>query len=200
MMALCCSSRRRWNLDLQTTSEEGKLEECSYLVEIISERNDCCCHNGIHSLRLNGKIYEQRIYDNICFPLCCAGGEYEWQERGHFFRIELPSLFIHDGLYVDGTEIKTKRLNTTEWKYQFALWLILGFTLILLGVIFIAIERSDCCWKGFLYLGISCTVTGLLTLIPGVLGWCKAIAWGRQYKRLVAQRRKEREIEEQTTF
>ena len=200
-MSLCCSHYRDWLLQLEVISEEGKIERYPYHIEVKSDENSTCCcgccQNGVHGLTVNGKEVGKQIYDNICFPLCGSGGEYEWQEKGHFFRLELPSLFIHDGLYVDGKELKSRRLNTSEWKYQFAVWLVLGVLIISIGVAFIAMEISGCCWKGFLYLGISCLVTGFLTFLPGLIGCFKATSLNRQYKKL--QQLKKREKNHQTT-
>jgi len=135
-------------------------------------------------LKVNSRLIEEKIYDNICFPLCCKGGDYEWQDHGHYFRAELPSLYLHDGLYVDGKELRSQRLNTEEWKCQFSIWLILGIIITFLGIIFLIIDSTDCCWVGFLYLGISCLITGIVTTIPGLIGWYRAINLNRKYKYL----------------
>ncbi|XP_057313787.1 uncharacterized protein LOC130655103 [Hydractinia symbiolongicarpus] len=192
-MCVCCKHYQDWNIQLEVISEEGKIERHPYHVEVESDKHaSCgCCQNGVHILSVNEEVIANELYDNICFPLCCAGGDYEWQEKGHFFRLELPSLFIHDGLYVDGKELKSRKLNTSEWKCQFAIWLILGIFMFLLGIVFVGIDRSECCWEGFLYLGISCLVTGLLIFLPGLIGCFRAESLGREYKKLKEQKRKE---------
>lgn len=187
-MCFCCSHRQTWKLQLEVISEEGKIERYSYQVEVKAERASLCCcdccQNGIHTLTVNQVQVEEKLYDNLCFPLCCSGGDFEWQEKGHFFRIELPSLFIHQGLYVDGKELQTKRLNTYEWKCQFMMWILLGMFVSVLGLVFIGINQSKCCWRGFLYLGISCLITGFLTQLPGIIGCARATSLSRQYKKI----------------
>lgn len=194
-MCLCCAKHRDWNLHIEVVSEEGKIERHPYHVEVESDPKEVCCcwcDNGVHMLRVNSEEFDQRLYDNPCFPLCCNGGDFEWQESGHYFRLELPSLFIHDGLYVDGREVKSRRLNTAEWKCQFGVWLALGTILIVLGATFIILYESKCCWNGYLYLGISSCVVGTLTLIPGILGCYKASRLRRLYQRVQALQGKER--------
>lgn len=195
-MCLCCAKHRDWNLQIEVISEVGKIEQNPYQVEVDSDPKEvccCCCDNGVHILRVNGEEFDERLYDNPCFPLCCSGGDFEWQEKGHYFRLELSSLFIHDGLYVDGKEVNSRRLNTSEWKCQFAVWLILGIVLTVTGAIFIIIDESKCCWAGFLYLGISCCVVGVLTMIPGILGCYKAARLRRLYQHVKAVQARERD-------
>lgn len=191
---MCCRKHRDWNLVTQIVSEEGKIENHPYHVEVESDPTEmccCCCDNGVHILRVNSEEFEERLYDNPCFPLCCSGGDFEWQENGHYFRLELPSLFIHDGLYVDGKEVNSRRLNTAEWKCQFTVWLVLGIIMMILGAVFIILDESECCWEGFLYLGISSCVVGALTVIPGMLGCYKASQLRKLYQRVKNMQAKE---------
>jgi len=167
------------------------------------EKKICCClcDTGGNELRLNNEVADQKVYDNVCFPLCCKGGDYEWQDKGHYFRLELPSLFIHEGLYVDGKEINSRRYNTTEWKCQFAVWLFVGFLVFAAGVAFIVFDFLDFGdWSGFLYLGISCVITGVLAMIPGIMGCCRISKLRQRYLSVQRQKAKVQENDNFSRF
>ena len=180
---MCCRTQRDWKMTLEVIADEGEIERKPYHVEVEdSDQLACYCFsNGIHTLKVNGKIYNNEIYDNLCFPLCCVGGAYEWHEQGHYFRLELPSLFIHEGLYVDGRELSEKRLNITEWKNHFILWLVLGIIVTFIGLVFFVLNYSNCCWKGFLFFGICSVFTGFLVILPGALGLYKTFSLIKKY-------------------
>lgn len=190
-MCLGCSTHRKWKLRLELIGEEGKIEQYPYQVEVKTDSASCCgcCQNGVHNLKVNNLRKEDQLFDNMCFPLCCTGGAYEWEEKGHFFRLELPSLYIHEGLYVDGKEISSGRKNTGEWKCQFAIWLLLGLLVIGIGVVFLILSYKLDIWRGFLYLGLSCLATGILTMLPGMIGCCRAQSLSEHYKKMEQQKK-----------
>nr|XP_012557714.1 uncharacterized protein LOC100199856 [Hydra vulgaris]XP_047126053.1 uncharacterized protein LOC100199856 [Hydra vulgaris]XP_047126054.1 uncharacterized protein LOC100199856 [Hydra vulgaris] len=183
---MCCKWKKDWKMHLEVISDEGIIELRPYHVNVEdTDQLTCYCfNNGIHTLIINGRVRNTEIYDNVCFPLCCVGGAYEWYELGHYFRLEIPSLFINEGLYVDGKEINKNRFNITEWKNQFLLWLVFAITLAFIGLIFLALKYTECCWNGFLYFGIGTIFSSFLLLVPGVLGLCKTSILTKKYKDL----------------
>ena len=183
-MCFCCHPQRHYKLQLEVLNEYGKIERQPYVIDVEpEERSVCCClcDSGVNELHLNNQQTDEKIYDNVCFPLCCKGGDFEWQDRGHYFRLEMPSMYIHDGLYVDGKEINSRRYNQTEWRCQFAVWLIVGLLMLAAGIAFIVLHYLECCWSGFLYLGISCVITAVLAIVPGIIGCCRIPKLNHRY-------------------
>ncbi len=167
----CCSLRRSWKLHLEVVGDEGRIERQPYLVELISEGG---CGNGAHYLKINKEQRQNPIYDNLCSPLCCKGGIYEWEDKGHFFRLELPSLYIRDSLYVDGCEVETKKDNASSWVDQFLVFLIFGVLIFIGGVVLTALSPETVGWSSSRYFGISCLAVGFLTMLPAVIGLARA--------------------------
>eukprot|EP00794_Sanderia_malayensis_P012735 gene12735-14040_t len=170
-MGLCCSLRRSWKLHLEVVGDEGRIERQPYSVEIFSEGG---CGHGAYSLRINKEIRENEIFDNCCSPLCFSGGIHEWEDMGHFFRLELPSLFIRDSLYVDGVEVESKKGNASTWINQFLVYLALGVLILVAGVVLTALAPETVGWSSSRYFGISCLVVGTLTMLPAVIGLARA--------------------------
>ncbi len=170
-MGICCSLRRSWKLHLEVVGDEGKIERQPYHIEIVSEGG---CFSGSHHLKVNKEPRENAIYDNLCSPLCCSGGIHEWEDLGHFFRLELPSLYIRDSLYVDGLEVETKKENSATWVDQFMVFLVFGALIFVAGVILTALDPSTTGWNSSRYFGISCLGVGFLTMLPAVIGLAKA--------------------------
>ena len=191
-MGGCCSSRRSWKLHLEVVGDEGKIERKPYKVELVSK--DGCCNSGEYVLNINDEMRKGQIYDNLCSPLCCSGGAHEWEDKGHFFRVELPSLCIKDNLYVDGYEVKTKRDIASTWLCQFATFLIFGALIFIGGVVMTALSPEFVGWSSSRYFGISCLAVGFLTMLPGVIGLARAQSVSmrvKKYKDLDHQRQQE---------
>lgn len=189
-MGGCCSSRRSWKLHLEVVGDEGKIERKPYKVEIHSK--DRCCSNGEYVLVINDDVRKSQIYDNLCSPLCCKGGLHEWEDKGHFFRVELPSLFIKDNLYVDGYDVKSKRDNASTWLCQFAVFLVFGALILVGGVVMTALSPETIGWASSRYFGISCLAVGFLTMLPGIIGLARAQSVSikaKQYRELVGERK-----------
>jgi len=174
-MGGCCSAHRSWMLHLEVIGDEGKIERNPYKVELISNAG-CCNNSGEYVLKINDEVRKSQIYDNPCSPLCCKGGEHEWEDKGHFFRVELPSLFLKDNLYVDGYEVKSKRDNASSWLCQFAIFLIFGMIIFIGGVVMTALNPDYVGWSSSRYFGISCIAVGFLAMLPGVIGLARAQA------------------------
>ena len=182
MFWFCCFAKQTWKLQLEVLSEEGKLQWYAYKVRI-QAKNDklfpCFypCRNNTHSVRVNGmSVEEEDISTNMCFPFCCSGGEVEWQDKGHFFRIEFPSLFLQQRhtLFVNGTEVHSRRSNAAQWKCQFVVWICIGAFVFVAGLLLIAVYQSKCCGRRLLFVGISSLVTGVITMLPGIVGLVRA--------------------------
>lgn len=191
-MGGCCSSRRSWKLHLEVVGDEGKIERKPYKVELVSKNG--CCSNGEYVLVINEDVRKAQIYDNLCSPLCCSGGVHEWEDKGHFFRVELPSLFIKDNLYVDGYEVKSKRDNASAWLCQFAIFLIFGGLIFIAGVVMTALSPETIGWDSSRYFGISCLGVGFLTMFPGVIGLARAQSESiraKKYKQMELERKQE---------
>lgn len=191
-MGGCCSSRRAWKLHLEVIGDEGKIERQPYLVELVSK--DGCCNSGEYHLKINNEIRKNTVYDNLCSPLCCSGGAHEWEENGHFFRVELPSLYIKDNLYVDGYEVKLKRDNASTWLCQFAVFLIFGALIFIGGVVMTALSPETIGWSSSRYFGFSCLGVGVLTMLPGIIGLARAQSISirmKKYQDLEEERKQE---------
>lgn len=169
-MGICCSLRRSWKLHLEVVGDEGKIERQPYMIELISKGSS----NGAHFLKINNVQQTNVIYDNLCSPLCCRGGAHEWEDKGHFFRLELPSVYIKDSLYVDGCEVETKKNNASTWVDQFLVFVIFGALVFVAGVVLTALSPETVGWSSSRYFGVSCIVAGFLTMLPGVIGLARA--------------------------
>ena len=174
MAFCCCSLDRSWKLHLEVIGEAGKIERHPYYVQLKSEGGCCTCRTGTHELSVNDVVKEKELYDNICSPILGKGGVYEWEEKGHFFRVELPSLYIKENLYVNGYEVKSKNANTSVWMMQFLLFLVIGTLFIVAGIILTIIDPEKLKWSSSRFFGISLIVIGIIILLPGIIGSAKA--------------------------
>ena len=194
-MGGCCSARRSWKLHLEVVGDEGKIERQPYKVELVAKSG--CCNDGEYKLLINEDSFKSTVYDNLCSPLCCRGGAHEWEDKGHFFRVELPSLYVRDNLFVDGYDVKTNRDNASTWLCQFAIFLIFGAIIFLGGVVLTALSPETIGWSSSRYFGISCLGVGFLTMIPGLIGLARAQAIGIRIKKN-QRMEKDRKLEDTT--
>ena len=85
---------------------------------------------------------EHGLKYNLCSPLCCAGGQFEWEQDGHAFLLMFNSLSwtkLMGGfrLFVDGVDVNTGREFSAFWRRR-------GWQVVFVGLVsmFIGIGLS----------------------------------------------------------
>ena len=89
---------------------------------------------------MNGQEIEQHgLKYNPCAPLCCAGGEFEWEQDGHSFMLMFNSLSWTNfsggfRLFIDGIDVNTGREFSAFWRRRGWQIVFVGLVILLIGI------------------------------------------------------------------
>ena len=82
---------------------------------------------------------EHGLKYNPCSPLCCAGGQFEWEQDGHAFLLMFNSLSwtnFNGGfrLFIDGVDVNTGREFSAFWRRRGWQIMFMGLVVLLIGI------------------------------------------------------------------
>ncbi|XP_068698746.1 uncharacterized protein [Montipora foliosa] len=98
----------------------------------------CFCEE--YRIYVNGQeMKEHGLKYNFCSPLCCAGGQFEWEQDGHAFLLMFNSLSwtkLWGGfrLFVDGVDVNTGREFSAFWRRRGWQIMFVGLVVLLIGI------------------------------------------------------------------
>lgn len=130
-MPSCCKTTCTWAQNLKVGPEYRQ-----YTVQLIREIG-CFCED--YRIYVNGhELDHHGLTYNPCSPLCCGGGQYEWEQDGHSFLLMYNSLswtnyFGGFRLFIDGTDVNTGREFSSFWRRRGWQVIFAGLVMFLLG-------------------------------------------------------------------
>ena len=82
---------------------------------------------------------EHGLKYNPCAPLCCPGGEFEWEQDGHSFMLMFNSLSWTNfsggfRLFIDGIDVNTGREFSAFWRRRGLQIVCVGLVFLLVGI------------------------------------------------------------------
>lgn len=104
----------------------------------LKRRIGCFCEE--YELFVNGEQLESHgLSYNPCSPLCCFGGEYEWEQDGHIFLLVYNSLSLTSTLgkyrlFIDGIDVNTGREYSAFWRRRGWQIMLMALISVLVGV------------------------------------------------------------------
>jgi len=131
-MPSCCKTTNTWAQNLKVGPEYRQ-----YTVQLIREIG-CFCED--YRIYVNGHELERHgLTYNPCSPLCCGGGQYEWEQDGHSFLLVYNSLswtnyFGGFRLFIDGTDVNTGREFSSFWRRRGWQVVFAGLVMLVLGM------------------------------------------------------------------
>ena len=168
-MPACCKTTCTWAQNLKVGPEYRQ-----YTVQLIREIG-CFCEE--YRVYVNGKELERHgLAYNPFSPLCCSGGQFNWEQDGHYFLLMYNSLswtsyFGGFRLFIDGADVNTGREFSSFWRRRGWQVIFAGFVLLLLGtalslIIHYALKpRKD----AFLVFGYAFVISGVFYIILGLI-------------------------------
>ncbi|XP_068698752.1 uncharacterized protein [Montipora foliosa] len=98
----------------------------------------CFCEE--YRIYVNGQEMEEHgLKYNPCSPLCCAGGQFEWEQDGHAFLLMFNSLSWTNfsggfRLFIDGVDVNTGREFSAFWRRRGWQIMFMGLVVLLIGI------------------------------------------------------------------
>ena len=166
----CFKKTTTWAQNLKVGPEYRQ-----YTVQLVRDIG-CLCEE--YRIFVNGHEIDQHgLTYNPCSPLCCGGGQYEWEQDGHSF------LLIYNGLswtnwfggfrlFIDGVDVNTGREFSAFWRRRGWQVVFAGLVMLLLGItlsliVHYAFSVTARHWMSFAYAFVLCGVFYIgLGLIP----------------------------------
>ena len=146
-----------------------------YTVQLVRQIGYFCEEYRIY---VNGKEMEEHgLKYNPCSPLCCAGGEFEWEQDGHSFMLMFNSLSWTNfsggfRLFIDGIDVNSGRELSAFWRRRGWQMVFVGLVFLLLGIALALIFHFELTKRGkkyaeaFAYIMIS---AGLFDILWGLI-------------------------------
>ncbi|XP_015748633.1 PREDICTED: uncharacterized protein LOC107328409 [Acropora digitifera] len=128
----CRKSTCTWAQNLKVGAEYRQ-----YTVQLVRQIG-CFCEE--YRIYVNGQEIEQHgLKYNPCAPLCCAGGEFEWEQDGHSFMLMFNSLSWTNfsggfRLFIDGIDVNTGREFSAFWRRRGLQIVFVGLVILLIGI------------------------------------------------------------------
>ncbi|XP_029193520.1 uncharacterized protein [Acropora muricata] len=128
----CRKSTCTWAKNLKVGAEYRQ-----YTVQLVRQIG-CFCEE--YRIYVNGEEMEQHgLKYNPCAPLCCAGGEFEWEQDGHSFMLMYNSLSWTNfsggfRLFIDGIDVNTGRELSAFWRRRGWQIVFAGLMCLLIGI------------------------------------------------------------------
>ena len=128
----CRKTTSTWAQNLKVGAEYRQ-----YTVQLVRQIG-CFCEE--YRIYVNGKEMEEHgLKYNFCSPLCCTGGEFEWEQDGHSFMLVFNSLSwtnLSGGfrLFIDGIDVNTGREFSAFWRRRGWQIVFVGLVFLLLGI------------------------------------------------------------------
>ena len=128
----CYKTTKTWAQNLKVGPEYRQ-----YTVQLV--RNiGCFCEE--YRIYVNGhEMDHHTLAYNPCSPLCCAGGQFEWEQDGHAFLLMYNSLSWQNcsggfRLFIDGIDVNTGREFSSFWRRRGWQVVFLGLVMFLIGI------------------------------------------------------------------
>ena len=169
-MPACCKTTCTWAQNLKVGPEYRQ-----YTVQLVREIG-CICEE--YRIYVNGHEMDHHgLTYNPCSPLCCSGGQFEWDQDGHSFLLIYNSLSWTNccggfRLFIDGTDVNTGREFSSFWRRRGWQLVFAGLVMLLLGTVLSLVFRYALSRRGKYGLPLAyalvCTGVGyiILGLIP----------------------------------
>lgn len=138
-MAFCCTFTQTWVRNLKIRDE--------YKQFTVQLRRQIGCYCEEYEIFVNGQQLESHgLSYNPCSPLCCPGGEYEWEQDGHVFLLTFNSLSFtrrrgNYRLFVDGIDVVTELEYSAFWRRRGYQFMVLALFLVVIGVAWTLVFR-----------------------------------------------------------
>lgn len=168
-MPSCCKTTCTWAQNLKVGPEYRQ-----YTVQLIREIG-CFCED--YRIYVNGhELDHHGLTYNPCSPLCCGGGQYEWEQDGHSFLLIYNSLswtnyFGGFRLFIDGTDVNTGREFSSFWRRRGWQVVFAGLVMLLLGTTFSLIFHYAFSSKqrSWISIGYALVFAGLFYIFFGLI-------------------------------
>ena len=116
---------------------------------------------------------EHGLKYNPCSPLCCAGGQFEWEQDGHAFLLMFNSLSWTNcsggfRLFIDGVDVNTGREFSAFWRRRGWQIMFVGLVVLLIGIALLLIFHFDYgipFGYAFVFAGLFDILLGLIPVI-----------------------------------
>lgn len=128
----CCKTTTTWAQNLKVGPEYRQ-----YTVQLVRDIG-CICEE--YTIFVNGHAIDRHgLTYNPCSPLCCGGGQYEWEQDGHSFLLIYNSLSWTNytggfRLFIDGLDVNTGREFSSFWRRRGWQVVFAGLVMLLLGI------------------------------------------------------------------
>ena len=168
-MPFCCTTTQTWVRNIKIGSE---FKQCT-----VQLRRQVGCFCEAYEIFVNGQQLESHgLTYNPCSPLCCPGGEFEWEQDGHIFLIAYNSLSLTSSfgkfrLFVDGIDANTGREYSAFWRRRGYQVMLLAMIFIIIGVAWSLIFRYAIhSGRQRIYIaGYGFIISGILELVIGLI-------------------------------
>ena len=126
----CYKTTTTWAQNLKVGPEYRQ-----YTVQLVRSIGWVCEQYRIY---VNGQEMDHHTLTyNPCSPLCCGGGEFEWEQDGHAFLLMYNSLSWQKcsggfRLFIDGIDVNTGREFSSFWRRR-------GWQVVFVGLVFLLI-------------------------------------------------------------
>ena len=169
IMPFCCKTSTTWTQNLQVGQEYRQ-----YTVQLIRQIGFCC-----ETYRLivnNEEIEDHRLAYNPCSPLCCPGGQFQFEQDGHTFLVIYNSLswtnsFGGFRLFIDGVDVNTRREFSAFWRRRGCQIVAVGLVAMIVGIVLALVFHYGI--KGgrwyLMFIAYSLFLTGVSYLILGII-------------------------------
>ena len=159
----CCKTTCTWAQNLKVGPEYRQ-----YTVQLNRQRGFC----EEYRIYVNGQEMEEHgLKYNPCSPLCCAGGQFEWEQDGHAFLLMFNSFSGGFRLFIDGVDVDTGREFSVFWRRTGLRVVFMGLGLLLIGIGLALILHFTLHWKvhsrayTLVLIGVFYIIRGLIPII-----------------------------------
>ena len=165
----CRKTTSTWAQNLKVGDEYRQ-----YTVQLVRQIG-CFCEE--YRIYVNGQEMEEHgLKYNFCSPLCCAGGEFEWEQDGHSFMLMFNSLSWTNfsggfRLFIDGIDVNTSREFSAFWRRRGWQTVLVGLVILLLGIVLALIfyyAFSSRLTYG-VFFGCGVAFEGLIYIVCGII-------------------------------
>ena len=167
-MPFCCSTTQTW---VQNIKMGAEYKQCT-----VQLKRRIGCLTEEYDLFVNGEQKEDHSLSyNFCSPLCCPGGEYEWEQNGHIFLLVYNSLSLTSNLgkyrlFIDGIDVNTGREYSAFWRRRGWQVILMAMISVLIGVVWSLVFRYAVTGRHRLYsVGYAFIITGAVEFIFGLI-------------------------------